>query len=51
MDTVCGALNHCSRKVGDATKRAEILADNLWNHSELTSTVTFIVFFFSPLII
>ncbi|WVZ03777.1 hypothetical protein V8G54_024583 [Vigna mungo] len=33
MDTVFGALSHCSRKVGDATRRAEIVADNLWNHT------------------
>ncbi|ESW05225.1 hypothetical protein PHAVU_011G162600 [Phaseolus vulgaris] len=39
MDTVCDALNHCSRKVGDATKRAEILADNLWNHIRIGSSL------------
>jgi len=26
--SIC-ALNHCSRKVGDATTRAEIMVDNL----------------------
>jgi len=48
MDTVFGALNQCSRKVGDATRRAEIVADNLWNHSEFPSTFTFIYSFSFP---
>ncbi|BAT89550.1 hypothetical protein LR48_Vigan08g036700 [Vigna angularis] len=39
MDTVFGALNHCSRKVGDATRRAEIVADNLWNHIRIGSSL------------
>ncbi|CAJ1978490.1 unnamed protein product [Sphenostylis stenocarpa] len=39
MDTVYGALNHCSRKVGDATRRAEIMADNFWNHIRMGSSL------------
>lgn len=37
MDKVSGALNNCSRKVGEATRHAENMVDNLWNHGEFSS--------------
>ncbi|XP_006580924.1 GEM-like protein 1-like isoform X1 [Glycine max] len=39
MDTVCDALNRCSRKVGKATRRAETMADNFWNHIRIGSSL------------
>ncbi|KAK7405327.1 hypothetical protein VNO78_06555 [Psophocarpus tetragonolobus] len=39
MDSVCDALNRCSRKVGEATRRAEIMADNFWNHIRIGSSL------------
>ncbi|KAK7257155.1 hypothetical protein RIF29_30925 [Crotalaria pallida] len=39
MDTVCDALNRCSRKVGEATRQAEIMADNIWNHVRISSNL------------
>ncbi|PON75081.1 GRAM domain containing protein [Parasponia andersonii] len=29
---VCGALNRCGKRFEEATRKAEVLADNLWNH-------------------
>lgn len=37
MDNICGTLNHCSRKVEQATRQAEIMVDNIWNHREFSS--------------
>lgn len=41
---ICEALTHCSRKVEEATKQAELMVDNLWNHREFcfppTLTIT-----------
>lgn len=37
VDTVCDAFNRCSRKVGEATRQAEIIADNFWNHIRIGS--------------
>ncbi|XP_061349645.1 GEM-like protein 1 [Gastrolobium bilobum] len=39
MDTVYDALNRCSRKVEEATRRAEIMADNFWNHIRISSNL------------
>ncbi|KAK7257157.1 hypothetical protein RIF29_30927 [Crotalaria pallida] len=39
MDTVRGAFNHCSKKVEEATKQAESMADNFWNHARISSSL------------
>ncbi|TKY66426.1 GEM protein 1 [Spatholobus suberectus] len=39
MGTVCDALNRCSRKVEEGTRRAEIMADNFWNHIRIGSSL------------
>ncbi|KAL2326802.1 hypothetical protein Fmac_020229 [Flemingia macrophylla] len=38
MHTVCDAINRCNRKVEEATKRVEIMADNFWNHIRISSS-------------
>ncbi|XP_061345680.1 GEM-like protein 2 [Gastrolobium bilobum] len=38
IDTISGALNHCSRKVGEATRQAGIMVDNIWNHLRTSSS-------------
>jgi len=37
IDKVSGAINNCSRKVGEATRHAENMVDNIWNHGEFSS--------------
>ncbi|KAK4255895.1 hypothetical protein QN277_008830 [Acacia crassicarpa] len=37
MDTICDALHRCSKTVEKATRQAENMADNFWNHIRLGS--------------
>lgn len=37
MDKINGALNNCGKKVEEATKHAESMVDNIWNHGEFSS--------------
>ncbi|KAJ0053822.1 hypothetical protein Pint_00719 [Pistacia integerrima] len=32
IDTICEMLNRCGKRVEDATRKAEAIADNVWNH-------------------
>lgn len=41
MDKVSGAINNCSRKVGEATRHAENMVDSIWNHGEFYSIFYF----------
>lgn len=41
MDKVSGAINNCSRKVGEATRHAENMVDSIWNHGEFYSIFPF----------
>ncbi|KAJ1378898.1 PH-like domain superfamily [Sesbania bispinosa] len=38
LDTIRDALNQCSRKVEVATRQAEIMVDNIWNHLRISSS-------------
>lgn len=38
MDKVSGAINNCSRKVGEATRHAENMVDSIWNHVRMSSS-------------
>lgn len=38
--TVCDMLNRCGKKVEDATRRAETIADNVWHHLRVSSRLT-----------
>lgn len=32
IGTICEMLNRCGKRVEDAAREAEALADNVWNH-------------------
>lgn len=36
INKVCDKLNRCGKRVDDATKQAEALVDNVWNHREFS---------------
>ncbi|XP_020239168.1 GEM-like protein 2 [Cajanus cajan] len=36
---ICDAINRCNRKVEEATRRVEIMADNFWNHIRISSSL------------
>ncbi|KAK2649888.1 hypothetical protein Ddye_017377 [Dipteronia dyeriana] len=38
--TVCEMLNRCGKKVDDVSRRAETIADNVWNHLRVSSRLT-----------
>jgi len=46
MDKVSGAINNCSRKVGEATRHAENMVDNIWNHGEFFFSLFFLLHHF-----
>lgn len=35
MNSIYDALHRCGKTVEKATKQAELMADNFWNHSQL----------------
>ncbi|XVE73578.1 hypothetical protein DITRI_Ditri11bG0129900 [Diplodiscus trichospermus] len=39
MGRICDALNRCGKKVEDATRKAEALADNVWNHLRVSPSL------------
>jgi len=53
VNTIYDALQRCGKRVEKATKQAEIMADNFWNHSELSLSVIkrdFLFLFFQEII-
>ncbi|XP_031250965.1 GEM-like protein 2 isoform X2 [Pistacia vera] len=36
IDTICEMLNRCAKRVEDATRKAEAIADNVWNHLKVS---------------
>ncbi|KAL3745608.1 hypothetical protein ACJRO7_014690 [Eucalyptus globulus] len=40
INKVCDKLNRCGKRVDDATKQAEALVDNVWNHLKTSHSIT-----------
>lgn len=49
MGSVKDVLGRWGKKVGEATRKAEDLAGNTWQHCKHFPFLQFLVFFFSPL--
>ncbi|KAK9280980.1 hypothetical protein L1049_003871 [Liquidambar formosana] len=40
MDMILNILNRCGKRVEDATRKAEVLADNVWHHLKTSPSLT-----------
>ncbi|KAL3714497.1 hypothetical protein ACJRO7_006421 [Eucalyptus globulus] len=40
MDRICGVLNRCGKRFEDATRKAEMLTDNVWHHLRTSPSIT-----------
>ncbi|XP_056163019.1 GEM-like protein 2 [Syzygium oleosum] len=40
MNKICDALNRCGKRFEDASRKAEVLADNVWHHLRTSPNIT-----------
>lgn len=40
VSRICDVLNRCGKRVDDVTRKAEVFADNVWNHLKVSPSFT-----------